>query len=273
MHDLLDIARQWDVRIDNIRETPTSVLAFGTQHDTRVVLKVSKPTSDEFRAGQVLRAFNDDGTVHVIQTKSEAILMELLDPGDELVNLVRAGKDVESTEIFADLLRKMAHHSPPTDCPSTFDWARGFDRYLMSNDKRIPEPLVAEARELYLSLANSQTSTMLLHGDLQHYNVLFDSKRGWVAIDPKGIVGELEYEIGAIVRNPTEMPEFYTLKETVERRLNYFAKALNLNYDRALAWTFAQAVLSAIWDVEDEHQVQPDHAALRLANTVKQLMI
>ena len=43
---------------------------------------------------------------------------------------------------------------------------------------------------------------MLLHGDLQHYNVLLDKDRGWVAIDPKGVVGELEYEVGALLRNP-----------------------------------------------------------------------
>ena len=32
-------------------------------------------------------------------------------------------------------------------------------------------------------------------------NVRFDSGRGWLAIDPKGVFGELEYEVGAVVRN------------------------------------------------------------------------
>ena len=29
----------------------------------------------------------------------------------------------------------------------------------------------------------------LLHGDLHHGNILFDDARGWIAIDPKGLVG------------------------------------------------------------------------------------
>jgi streptomycin 6-kinase len=45
----------------------------------------------------------------------------------------------------------------------------------------------------------------LLHGDLQHYNVLLDRKRGWLAIDPKGVVAEGEFELGAALRNPIGM--------------------------------------------------------------------
>jgi streptomycin 6-kinase len=40
--------------------------------------------------------------------------------------------------------------------------------------------------------------------DLHHYNVLSDSGRGWLAIDPKGLVGEVEYEVGAAIRNPID---------------------------------------------------------------------
>jgi streptomycin 6-kinase len=92
---------------------------------------------------------------------------------------------------------------------------------------------------------------MLLHGDLQHYNVLFDNDHGWVAIDPKGVVGELEYEVGAILRNPVDLPEYYTTPAIINRRLRTLTDLLNLNHSRALNWSFAQAVLSAIWQVED----------------------
>ena len=61
---------------------------------------------------------------------------------------------------------------------------------------------VERAQRLYVGLCASQTSTRLLHGDLHHYNILRDGDRGWVAIDPKGVVGEVEYEIGAALRNP-----------------------------------------------------------------------
>ena len=43
---------------------------------------------------------------------------------------------------------------------------------------------------------------------------------------------------------------------------------LKLNYDRALAWGFAQAVLSAIWSVEDGFAVDAGNPSLRLANAI-----
>jgi streptomycin 6-kinase len=265
-------ANQWDVTIHQTRETSGSVLAFGVSRRSRVVLKITKQQGDEWRSGEVLRAFDGHGTVRVHEYDAGAVLLEQLDPGEELVNLVRQGKDEEATEIFAEVIEQLKGHVAPDHIPTVLHWSRGFERYLNTGDKQIPHDLVSEARDWYLSLAASQQTPMLLHGDLQHYNVLFDSKRGWVAIDPKGVVGELEYEVGAILRNPVELPDQFTSTATVERRLNHLVKRLNLNYDRALAWSFAQSVLSAIWDVEDGYPVPPDHNALELARIIKPLL-
>jgi streptomycin 6-kinase len=268
-------AHHWNVAIHHIRETTGSVLgfgAFGAGQETRVVLKISKQPGDEWHAGDVLRAFDGDGTVRVYESDAGAVLLERLDPGKELVELVRQDNDEAATEILAQVMQQMAHHAPPAHCPTVLDWARGFDRYLQSGDNQISRLLVNEAGELYRSLAGSQQRTMLLHGDLQHYNVLFDSRRGWVAIDPKGVVGELEYEIGAIVRNPVEQPDFFTSPTIIERRLRALTNALDLDYRRALEWSFAEAVLSAIWEVEDGYSVGPNNPALKLAHTIRPLL-
>ena len=113
----------------------------------------------------------------------------------------------------------------------------------------------------------------LLHVDLQHYNVLFDSSRGWVAIDPKGVVGELEYEIGAALRNPIERPELFLSRPTIERRLKQFTSKLNLDFERMLAWSFAQAVLSAIWEIEDGFAVDATNPSLRLAKAIQSMLV
>jgi streptomycin 6-kinase len=123
---------------------------------------------------------------------------------------------------------------------------------------------------VYSELAAAQREPALLHGDLQHYNVLFDERRGWVAIDPKGVIGELEYEIGAALRNPYERPELLASPAVIERRLAIFYAALGIDVDRARAWAFAQGVLSAIWSVEDGHAVDAGHAGLRLARAIEQ---
>jgi len=269
---LLSLAEQWHVAVDKTWETTESCFAFGTRGDTSVVLKISKRRNDEWHAGDILRSFDGGGTVRVYESEPGAVLLERLDPAKELVELVRAGNDDEATEILAQLMRQMSQHSPPSHCQTVLDWSRGFDRYLETGDQQLPGSLVREAHELYLSLANSQQNAMLLHGDLHHYNVLFDSTRGWVSIDPKGLVGELEYEVGAILRNPVENPDFFASTTVVKRRLNLLTAALNLNYDRALRWSFAQAVLSAIWVIEDGDELAPNNPSLRLVHALAPLI-
>ncbi len=265
-------AAEWNVAIAETRQTEGSLLGFGLSDGNPVVLKVSK-VSDELNSGGVLRAFQGAGTVQVYESDQGAVLLERLDPATELVELVRSGRDEDATEILAQVIAAMMNHEPPPGCPTLFDWARGFDRYISEHsDGPVSLHVAHEAADIYRGLAATQLQTMLLHGDLHHYNVLLDSQRGWVAIDPKGVVGELEYELGAIIRNPVELPDFYISRAVVERRLKKLTDALRLDYDRALGWTFAQAVLSAIWDVEDGFEVTQDNAALQFAEVIKRMI-
>jgi streptomycin 6-kinase len=265
-------ADQWNVTIDRIGESPTSVIGFGVRDGLRVVLKISKHHGDESHSGEVLRAFAGAGTVRVYESDTGVVLLEELTPGEQLVNLVRRGADEDATKILGEIIAKLSHHAAPQECPTVADWGRGFDRYLNSGDQQIPESLVHEARELYQDLVTSQRVTMLLHGDLHHYNVLFDTKRGWVAIDPKGVIGELEYEVGALVRNPVELPDLFTSAITIECRLRSLASSLQLDYRRALCWSFAQSVLSAIWDFEDSYSIENNNTALLLAEALKPML-
>jgi streptomycin 6-kinase len=269
---LLAKAAQWNVTVEETRETGTSLLGFGVRDGKRVVLKLITGAHDELHSGKVLRAFDGSGAVRVLEDEVGAVLLERLEPGEQLVNLVRRGEDGEATRILAGVIEKLAHHTPPAESPTVADWGRGFDRYINSGDAQIPSGLVRQARIVHEELVESQGNSMLLHGDLQHYNVLFDTDRGWLAIDPKGVVGELEYEVGALLRNPVEQPELFSNRATVERRLTILTSLLPLDHTRVLKWSFAQAVLSAIWGVEDGYAVQPNDPPLQLANTLSPML-
>jgi streptomycin 6-kinase len=271
-------AREWSVSVEDPFQTETSVIAFGLRGDAPVVLKVIKQTGDEWCSGEILAAFDGNGVARVYEHAPGAVLLERLTPGNSLAEMALGGGDEEATYILAEVMARM---STPTArsalglsqaCATVEDWAKGFERYLSTGDKQIPNVLVTAGRETYLHLCASQKQTRLLHGDLQHYNVLWDSNRGWLAIDPKGVIGELEYEVGAALRNPNESPNLFLSRSTIERRLEQFTDKLNLDYQRTLRWAFAQAVLSAIWEIEDGFVLDATNSSLQLAKVTRSML-
>lgn len=253
-------------------ETHTSCLLLGTRGHDPVVLKVIKRQGDEWHSGGILQAFAGRGVVRVYEQVEGAVLLERAVPAESLVRLALEGRDDEATAILAGIIQQMAGCVPPHECATVGDWAKGFEWYLTTGDQQISRGLVEDAFLCYTDLAASQRSTRLLHGDLHHYNVLSDARRGWLAIDPKGLIGEVEYEIGAMIRNPLEYPAFFTARGTIETRLSRFSRTLNLNTERALRWAFAQAVLSAVWDAEDGRTVDANSAPIRLAITLRDMV-
>jgi streptomycin 6-kinase len=265
--------RVWNVVVEETLETNSSFVAFGRRGNQPVVLKVLRQPGDEWRCGEVLDAFDGRGIVRAYDYVEGAVLLERLRPGTSLASISLDGRDDEATEILADVIHRMSHPRESLKSVVTVQaWGDGFHRYLASGDSQIQDALVEQGQYLYSELCESQSGTRLLHGDLQHYNVLFDSDRGWLAIDPKGVVGEVEYEIGASLRNPYEKPDLFASPKTIERRLKIYEARLKLDSDRALAWGFAQAVLSAIWSVEDGFAVDATSPSIILANAIRPLL-
>ena len=262
------LARARRLVVERVLETDGSVLAFGYRDGRSLVLKLVKRQGDECRAGVVLAAFDGRGVVRVYEHNAGATLMERASPGHSLVGMAVGGADDEATTLLAATIATMTPEAVFDGIPTVEDWGSGFDRYVARGDTQIESTLLSKARSLYRELCRSQRSVRLLHGDLHHDNVLFDLERGWLAIDPKGVVGELEYEIGAALRNPVERPELFADPVVIQRRVNRFCDALGLRADRVLAWAFAQAVLSAIWATEDEPAKPTVHSSLRLAEAL-----
>jgi streptomycin 6-kinase len=267
-----DLVRKWNLRVDEILETNSSFLAFGIRGCQPVVLKVVKGEGDEWHSGEVLEAFAGNGVVRVYEHVPGAMLLERATPGESLARMAIDGKDEDATAILADLMQQMSGRTPPERCATVRHWATGFARYAASGDRQIASTLVEDGQRVYEKLAASQGAPGLLHGDLHHYNVLSDARRGWLAIDPKGVIAEAEYEVGAAIRNPIEDPDLFTAPRIVERRLEYFARRLGLDLDRTLRWAFAQAVLSAVWSVEDGFEVDAANSSIRLATTIRGML-
>jgi len=270
VHERLEERIQaWRVSVERMVETETSLLAFGHRDRQAVVLKLIRRAGEEWRSGQVLEAFGGRGVVRALEHVDGAVLLERLLPGESLAAAGENLDDEEATAILADVIGRMSPAPPPPDVATVEDWGRSFERYASSGNGAIEGALVEAARRTYAQLGASQSDIGLLHGDLHHGNVLQDATRGWLAIDPKGVVGELAYEAGAALRNPSDQPALFAAPAVIEKRVGVFARALRLDPERILGWAFAQAVLAAIWDVEDHGALDAGAGFVALANALR----
>jgi streptomycin 6-kinase len=182
------------------------------------------------------------------------LLIEMLSPGTRLTNVP---DDEEATSIAAQVMKQLWRPVPEVHpFPTVADWARGMARLraeFNGGSGPYPARLVDEAEMLFSELLGSMSEQVLLHGDLHHANILAASRQPWLSIDPKGVVGEPAYEVGAFLRNP--MPGIAArsdVRQILRRRIDQFAEELGFDRARLREWGVAQAVLSAWWSYEDE---------------------
>lgn len=90
---------------------------------------------------------------------------------------------------------------------------------------------------------------MVLHGDIHHDNVLDGGPRGWLAIDPKGLIGERGFDYANMLCNPGI--DVAGGPGRLAARTTIVACEARLEPQRILLWTLAYAGLSASWTLGD----------------------
>ncbi len=253
--------QRWGVRIGP-PFTPLSYhyVAPAVRADGRdVVVKVCSPTGEFGREAEALRLFSGHGMVQLLayDTDDEALLLERLEPG----TLLRTVKDdAQAISIAATVMRKMWRPAPVQHpFPSVSDWGRGFvrlRRHYGGSSGPFPVDLLEEAEALFAELSATMAPPVLLHGDLHQDNILAASRQPWLAIDPKGLIGEPAYEVGALLHNP--LPDLLEAPQPgrlLRRRVDQLAEELGFDRARVRSWGVAQAVLAAWWTVEDHGHV------------------
>jgi streptomycin 6-kinase len=222
------------------------------QDGSAVVLKLGVPNEELSSEISALKIFAGRGSVRIFEGDPDkgALLLERLNPGRMLsTHLDAEGATNIAAEVMSALWRpEPAKHS----FKSVSDWASGLEKIpaLFPSGCPIPRKFIDQAKSLFTDLISSQKKKMLLHGDLHHFNIL-SSENSWRCIDPKGIIGEPEYETGAFLRNQIDPFDILPSLKQTEKRVDVFCEILGFDPKRVRAWAIAQAVLSAWWVVED----------------------
>jgi len=251
-------ARRWHLSLGAIIEPLTyGYLRHAAGPDGPVILKAAPPGGETTTEIAALAHFDGAGAARLLEADPETgvFLLEALVPGDPLLDV----EDETATRAVADVIRRLHGRATPpattiSPFPSTESWSRGFARVRASlaGEGPLPATAIDRAERLSGELHADASPSIVLHGDLHHRNVLAASRDRWLAVDPKGVTGEPAYETGAWLRNPApELLAFDDLNDRLARRVAIFSEMLGHDPARIAAWGYTQAVLSALWSIED----------------------
>ena len=222
-----EVARDWGLTLLPDRGGRYSYVGFTSDGK---VLKVTPVEDDEAdHEGDALAAWDGDGAVRLLRrdVARRVLLIERAQPGTDISRLHEDQANAAAVDVALRLWRPARRGEP----------FRGIgERVAHDLERTGSHDLVPLARTLFTSMSFAETT--LLHGDYHHFNVL-RSGDGYVAIDPKPLVGEAEFDVAPFLWNPigTRMPTF----EQTQRRISAFAAA-GLDPERIREWAIVRGV-------------------------------
>lgn len=219
--------------------------------DSHFVLKILKQNEMQFAEESVLalRYFDGLGSIQLIDFADSSFLLEYVD-GPNLTSLASDVNDTQACEVICEVLQKLHRFSYSAPTGITKMNQRFNDLYAYVQRPGIEKIYLAGA-DIARQLIQSQGQVCILHGDIHHENILRCSKRGWLAIDPKPVVGEPAYDLANVFYNPKGKTDFLMRKELIRQRSEIFSKRLRVDQKRTLEYALAFGCLSSIWSIDD----------------------
>lgn len=207
---------------------------------------------EERRGANLMAWYAGRGAAQVFAHEGEALLLERL-TGPSLMEMAQGGHDDDASRILcraAAQLHAARDRLPPAGLVPLEIWFAALAPVAAAHGGTFAKSAAAAQR-----LLATPRDIVVLHGDLHHENVLNGGARGWLAIDPKGLVGERGFDFANLFRNPDEAVALTPGR--LCRQLRIVAVEAGLEPARLLQWILAYAGLGAAWSLAGGH----DHDA------------
>jgi len=249
---------RWGLVPDGAPVVTNSGLLLPVRHNgAPAMLKVA--VEQEERAGAALMAWwQGDGAAKVLAHDGAALLLERAEGRRALAEMARHGRDVEASRIICAVVSRLHTPRRPGQAPALTglpQWFQGLEASATAHGG-----IFAIAAATAGDLLAAPQDVRVLHGDIHHGNILDFGQRGWLAIDPKGLLGERGFDYANIFCNPDA--ETALGQARFSHRVDVVAAAADLEPRRLLKWILAWAGLSAAWHLEDS---TPPDTALAVA--------
>jgi streptomycin 6-kinase len=211
------------------------------------VLKVSFPHPGNVHEPDAFAAWGGRGAVLLHERDDDRFAM-LLERARSTLASVEDGDEVLT--VAGELSRRLAI-SAPADLPRLREQADQWEMQLGKDAEELTHPLsgavvdaaVATVREL-----GRVQPEVLIHGDFHARNILRADREPWLAVDPKGYVGDPAYDGGTLLKVwVLRHLGAADLQKAVHRALDVFAEAAGLERERVRRWAQLHMVQGAFW--------------------------
>ena len=240
--------------------TQTSILLPVRSEGGPAMLKIATE-AEERRGAESMVWWGGDGAACVLAREGNALLLERAQGDASLVEMVRDGRDDEASRIICGVATRLhaPRNAPPP--PSLVPLTRWFAELEPAASRY--GGMLSQAAETARWLLDEPRDVVVLHGDIHHDNILDFGSRGWLAIDPKHLIGERSFDFVNILRNPDDRSALAPGR--FSRQATVVAEAAGLDRVRLLKWTLAFTGLSAAWILADGDRPELDLAVAELA--------
>jgi len=225
------------------------------------ILKIAVD-AEEIAGAALMDWWDGDGAARVLAREAGAVLLERLPATRSLIEMAKTGADDEAIRVLCDVASRLhaSRREPPIGLlPPMEVWLRALPPAAAAHGG-----ILNTAADMAATFLKTRREPAVLHGDLHHGNVLDAGPRGWLIIDPKGLVGDRAYEFVAMLSNPD--PQIAEEPGRLARRVATICEASGLEPAQLYCWLLVHSGVSAAWLIEDGFDPAP---ALRMAELAK----
>jgi len=199
----------------------------------------------EVAGSAFLEAYGGCGAVRVYEREADAVLMERAEGPQHLIAIALEAGEPAAFQVLCDQFAVLHMATGPLD-PAPTPMDHWFSALPLTAERL--GGIYAEAADLVSRLLATTERIAPLHGDLHHGNLLDGGVRGWLAIDPKGLIGDPAYDYAIMLcLNPAAPADGPAKAVDVARRARVVAAMAGLSAPRLLAWTTCLCALYSAW--------------------------
>ncbi|WJR67379.1 aminoglycoside phosphotransferase family protein [Neorhizobium sp. CSC1952] len=244
---------------DTVAGTVYEVSRAGGEIDIVKVLK-PKVLADNLRGVDFLEWRDGVGAIRLLARSENVILLE--HAGREtLRDRIATHGDEQATRIAAEVLVEYHRPSvtpPPAGLLPLSGYFASLFRKAGEDRKEGIESPYLEAAAMAEELISDQRDIKPLHGDLHHENIMF-GPRGWLIIDPAGLIGDAALDVANMFSNPLDRFDLTRDEGRIASMASIFAETLKRDVRTILRYAFSYGCLSASWHEEDGNEEERDN--------------